>query len=74
MKRNLFLTLTLALSLCFIACDKKTKGDSLSDSEIGLRKTSVENENSVALLGDINFSSTQPGESVVFDRSFEKDA
>ena len=71
MKRNLFLTLTLALSLSFIACDKKTKGDSLSDSEIGLRKTSVENENSVALLGDINFSSTQPGESVVFDRSFE---
>lgn len=69
MTNKTVLAFALALSLCFVACDKKEK--ELSDSEIGLRKSSVENENSVALLGDVNYTGVQAGESVVLERSFE---
>ena len=61
MTNKIVLAFALALSLCFVACDKKEK--ELSDSEIGLRKSSVENENSVALLGDVNYIGVQAGES-----------
>ena len=61
MTNKIVLAFALALSLCFVACDKKEK--ELSDSEIGLRKSSVENENSVALLGDVNYTGVQAGES-----------
>ena len=43
----------------------------VSSEQIGLRKASLENENKVALV-DASFTALQPGESVLFERSFEK--
>lgn len=69
MIKNILLIFALASSFLFIACDKKEKA--VSDSDIGLRKTTVENENSVVLLGDVNYTGVQAGESLVIERSFE---
>lgn len=68
MMKSAFLTFVLALSFLFIACEKK---EQVSDSDIGLRKTTIENENSVVLLGEVNYTGAQAGESVVIERSFE---
>lgn len=69
MLKQLFLVFALALSFFFIACDKKEKA--VSDSDIGLRKTTIENENSVVLLANVNYTGTQAGESVIIERAFE---
>lgn len=63
--------LLVALSLFFVACDKKKKP--VSDAEIGLRKSSVENESAVNLALDFNYTTVQPGESasLIQERSFE---
>lgn len=75
MKKKIFL-MALLSAVFFVACSKDTesKTDSttsgISSDEIGLRKTSIENENNVE-LPDINSTGLQPGESVLLERSFE---
>ena len=66
--KNIFLAFALVFSVLFVACDKKEK---ISDSDIGLRKTTIENENSVVLLGEVNYTGVQAGESAILERSFE---
>lgn len=69
------------LALLFVACkDSATKdtnastdvssSKTLSDVEIGLRKTSLESENSVVLPNAV-YESAMPGESELIQRSFE---
>ncbi|NDJ27893.1 nitrate reductase [Campylobacter sp. MIT 19-121] len=71
MKKKIIM-LACVCALTFIACQDKKESTSsaLSSDEIGIRKTSVENENNV-VLPDANFTTLQPGESNLIERSFE---
>ncbi|MFQ6342132.1 nitrate reductase cytochrome c-type subunit [Campylobacter sp. VTCC 70190] len=66
MKKKLVL-LGSAAVVFFAAC---AMSNGVSSEQIGLRKASLENENKVSLV-EANFTTSQPGESTRFDRSYE---
>ncbi|MCH3752596.1 nitrate reductase cytochrome c-type subunit [Campylobacter coli] len=66
MKKKTILLGSVAI-MFLVAC---ALNSGVSSEQIGLRKASLENENKVALV-DASFTALQPGESVLFERSFE---
>ena len=59
----------VVLGVYFIVA-RLSESPTWTDTELGLRKTSIEGDDNAILL-DVNYSGVQTGESIVLDRSFE---
>lgn len=66
--KNKILLFLATTALFLAACAVSNNG--VSSEQIGLRKVNLSNENGV-ILGDINYSGANAGESMLYERAFE---
>lgn len=69
LNNKLVLSIVAVGVVAFIGCATATQ--TYSEEEIGLRKSNLYQEKNVALKDKVDFSKANPGESKVYERSFE---